>query len=295
MEKNKYNSLKNYSSIMPAQTLEIIQKLYNSEYLCKCNKPIYKNDEIYTCINCKIKISHLKCLNIKRLNLKNSTKIKIFCDICQEDIPTFEEPYYNCFCGKYYTNQENPNFDPYLIPHGCGITCDFFICEHKNCSLPCHPGGHEECYICKPINKNYKNENINNKQYNNNLDVNEDNYTSDDINSKTNQLTYIINLKGKQKTVGVSCEKDLDIIYCGRQNFMGGWKLKASIWANPFKVSEYENNEAVCIKYEEYIRKNEELLSNLKNLVGKKLACWCIPQPCHCEVLIKLMKERNLI
>jgi hypothetical protein len=76
---------------------------------------------------------------------------------------------------------------------------------------------------------------------------------------------------------------------------MGGWKLKESIWANPFKVSDNESNESACKKYEEYIRKRPDLLEKLESLVGKKLACWCFPKPCHTQVLIKLMKERKLI
>ena len=76
---------------------------------------------------------------------------------------------------------------------------------------------------------------------------------------------------------------------------MGGWKLKESIWANPFKVTDDQTNESVCNKYEEYMRNKPELLEKLHTLVGKKLACWCHPKPCHTQVLIKLMKEKKLI
>ena len=296
MDKIKYNSLNLKISQMPAQTFEIIQKLINYEYICKCNKPIMKNDEIYSCKNCYY-IFHIKCLNIKRLNLKTSKKLKIRCEKCNEDIPCSNEPFYDCFCGKFYTNQENPDFNPILIPHGCGLICNFIVCSHKNCTLPCHPGEHEICNNCKQFDNNFKkneNENNLNKYDKENLYSNNMTY-SENMSSQTNNITSIINIKGKQKILGISCENDSDIVYCGRKNFMGGWKLKESIWANPFKVSDYCNNETACLKYEEYIRNNEELLSNLKDLVGKKLACWCFPEPCHCEVLIKLMKERNLI
>jgi hypothetical protein len=112
--------------------------------------------------------------------------------------------------------------------------------------------------------------------------------------SKANKAE-IINLKGKLHVVGPSCEKDKNIVYCGRKNILGGWKLNQSFWANPFKVSEKESNKDVCQKYEQYIRKIPDLAFKLKSLVGKKLACWCVPKPCHCEVLKKLMKENNLI
>ena len=107
--------------------------------------------------------------------------------------------------------------------------------------------------------------------------------------------TIPINLKGKIKIVGPSCELDKDIVYCGRANSLGGWHLQKSMFANPFKVTEAETNEIVCKKYEEYVRGKPELLSQLPFLIGKKLACWCVPNPCHTQVLIKLMKEKGLI
>ena len=66
--------------------------------------------------------------------------------------------------------------------------------------------------------------------------------------------TKIINIKGKQKIYGCSLEQDPSIIYCGRIMNMAGWRLKPSIWANPFKVTKQEDNKEVCIKYEKYIR-----------------------------------------
>jgi len=107
--------------------------------------------------------------------------------------------------------------------------------------------------------------------------------------------TSVFNLKGQINYVGPSCEYDPNIIYCGRAIYMGGWKLKESIWANPFKVTDDQTNEIVCKKYEEYIRNKPELLEKLHTLIGKKLACWCYPKPCHTQVLIKLMKEKKLI
>lgn len=102
-------------------------------------------------------------------------------------------------------------------------------------------------------------------------------------------------MKGKQNIVGPSCENDPNIVYCGRANKLGGWNLGKSIWANPFKVTQNETNEVVCKKYENFIRNKPELLAKLPNLVGKSLACWCVPKPCHTQVLIKLMKEKGLI
>lgn len=105
----------------------------------------------------------------------------------------------------------------------------------------------------------------------------------------------IINLKGQRWKVGSSCEKDPNIVYCGRQMFRGGWKLKKSKWADIFKVSDYGTIEKSCEAYEKYVRSTPALMKSLNQLVGKKLACWCYPKPCHTDVLVKLMKEKKLI
>jgi len=70
---------------------------------------------------------------------------------------------------------------------------------------------------------------------------------------------------------------------------------RISKWGNPF-VLQNENGRHQCIlKYEEYIRENQELLDALPELVGQTLGCWCAPLECHGNVLIRLMIERGLI
>ena len=72
-----------------------------------------------------------------------------------------------------------------------------------------------------------------------------------------------------------------DVVYIGRP----------SKWGNPFKIGVDGTREEVVKKYEEYIRKTPALLESLSELVGKDLVCWCAPQLCHGDVLIKLIKE----
>lgn len=78
-------------------------------------------------------------------------------------------------------------------------------------------------------------------------------------------------------------------IYIGRSVVYVG--AKASKWANPFSIKEYGLEE--CLKkYKKYIKgkiKNKEL--NLKELKGKILGCWCKPNKCHGDILIKLLKS----
>jgi hypothetical protein len=44
-------------------------------------------------------------------------------------------------------------------------------------------------------------------------------------------------------------------------------------------------------RYEEHVRASPELMASLHELRGKDLACWCAPQPCHGDVLLKLVAE----
>lgn len=73
---------------------------------------------------------------------------------------------------------------------------------------------------------------------------------------------------------------------------------RGSIWGNPY--SHLPNSKATylvqdrleaIVCYECWIRDNEELLSQLKTLRGKVLGCYCKPQACHGDVLVKLYEE----
>ena len=70
---------------------------------------------------------------------------------------------------------------------------------------------------------------------------------------------------------------------------------KASIWANPFKISKTTTRSDVLKKYEKYIR---ERISNdhnnycIESLRGKTLGCWCHPEECHGDILVKLLDEK---
>lgn len=81
-------------------------------------------------------------------------------------------------------------------------------------------------------------------------------------------------------------------LYIGRPCFRGGWNLSGSKWANPFSVNKYGREE--CLKlYEQHIRNRPDLWNNLYELEGKTLGCFCKPDPCHGDVLIKLFIEKH--
>lgn len=66
---------------------------------------------------------------------------------------------------------------------------------------------------------------------------------------------------------------------------------RPSKWSNPFKIGEHGNRCEVIKKYENWIRTQPDLLASLHELDGKILGCVCKPQPCHGDILVKLLKE----
>lgn len=95
----------------------------------------------------------------------------------------------------------------------------------------------------------------------------------------------IVNLKGRKPQQLQPGE-----VYCGRAIHLGGWHLPGSKWANPFKVGRHCTTLEECLqKYTVHILSSPHLLDSLEELRGKTLACWCVPQRCHCEVLLALL------
>jgi hypothetical protein len=79
-------------------------------------------------------------------------------------------------------------------------------------------------------------------------------------------------------------------IYIGGDlsNYVAG--TTRSKWSNPFSRVTVES-EGSLEKYEKYIRESE-LFSQLSELDGKILGCWCKPNACHGDVLIRLRNEQ---
>lgn len=69
---------------------------------------------------------------------------------------------------------------------------------------------------------------------------------------------------------------------------------RTSKWGNPFYVDQHGSRIEVIQMYEEYILGQKVLLRQLPELLNKTLWCWCTPNPCHGDVLIKLVKKRVL-
>lgn len=84
--------------------------------------------------------------------------------------------------------------------------------------------------------------------------------------------------------------EDPNHVYIGRHNHYVG--APSSKWKNPYSVKKY--GRAGCIKkYERYIKKNKELMDSIEELRGKTLGCWCSPDACHGDVLLKIMNDKK--
>jgi hypothetical protein len=72
-----------------------------------------------------------------------------------------------------------------------------------------------------------------------------------------------------------------DAVYIGRP----------TKWGNPFVIGRDGTRQQVVQKYKDYILSNQSLLSQINELRGKDLVCFCAPQQCHGDVLIELANQ----
>jgi hypothetical protein len=92
---------------------------------------------------------------------------------------------------------------------------------------------------------------------------------------------------------------DEDNVYIGREGvvFIDGerYPKQRSIWANPFKVDKDGTLEEVLAMYKEHIiekmANGKISIEQLLSLRDKHLGCWCAPDPCHGDILKKLVRR----
>jgi hypothetical protein len=83
--------------------------------------------------------------------------------------------------------------------------------------------------------------------------------------------------KPPKRQLVVHCHKAPYDVYVGRP----------SKWGNPFTIGEDTRREVIK-KYERWLRNNKVLMSQIGELKGKVLGCWCYPQACHADVLVRI-------
>jgi hypothetical protein len=66
---------------------------------------------------------------------------------------------------------------------------------------------------------------------------------------------------------------------------------RPSKWGNPFKIDEpYTRSEAIRL-HAEWITTQGVLLSQLDKLRGKTLGCYCKPEACHGDILLRMANK----
>lgn len=150
----------------------------------------------------------------------------------------------------------------------------------------------------------------------NNINIYKDSEIEDTNNIKKD--SEIEKIKGETKVVNIKVNyirpqyqnlrewlEDKNNIYIGRYGrvFITNEKkekivfsYKSSIWENPYTIKKYGSREEVLKLYEEYIRqkiRDEPDIYDIKSLDGKNLGCWCKPDGCHGDILLKIINENN--
>lgn len=88
------------------------------------------------------------------------------------------------------------------------------------------------------------------------------------------------------KTTVVNIYKEPYDIYIGRG--------RGSMWGNPFHIGEHGTRDEVIEMYRKYLWgliKNDAITNeHLLELDGKRLGCFCKPQACHGDVIVKAVE-----
>ena len=108
-------------------------------------------------------------------------------------------------------------------------------------------------------------------------------------------MTKIVNVKKERLNARnikdfQEWQKLPNTIYIGRNMSFYVSGAIQSKWHNPFNSKNYPKEE--CLKlYEEHILDTPQLYNSLLELDNKELGCWCKPDKCHGDVLIKLLNK----
>jgi len=84
--------------------------------------------------------------------------------------------------------------------------------------------------------------------------------------------------------------KNPNNVYIGRDMTKGAVGSK---WQNPFPVQKYGLEKCLEL-FENHLMNNPKLLSEIHELKGKNLGCWCKNEghePCHGDFLLKLANK----
>jgi hypothetical protein len=99
--------------------------------------------------------------------------------------------------------------------------------------------------------------------------------------------TCLANIKTDQELINWAGDR---AVYIGRWIENKKYHYQDSKWRNPHKD---KPNEIAVAKYRDYLLAKPVLLKQIEELRGKLLMCWCLPDPCHGQVLIDLLNQKD--
>lgn len=111
---------------------------------------------------------------------------------------------------------------------------------------------------------------------------------------KTKRKPQVKNCRGSAAKITMERNRE-NVAYIGRRNT----HIASSIlgadgkYGNPFTLYHAKDRQDVIAKYKEWIMSDTETTNELrseikKTLAGKDLYCWCAPQACHGDVILKI-------
>jgi hypothetical protein len=83
------------------------------------------------------------------------------------------------------------------------------------------------------------------------------------------------------------------VVHCNREPY-DVYIGRPSKWGNPFEIGKDGTRKEVIEKYQNWIINQPDLMKDLPELRGKILGCWCKPQACHGDVLVRLANNAML-
>ena len=117
------------------------------------------------------------------------------------------------------------------------------------------------------------------------LNKKSDGHIVSNSNGEASFSATVVNLKGIDKSIW---ETQPNLVYIGRGNSKEG--IQDSKWANKTPPNDDVTLEQSLEMYEKSI-KDSPLAEQLGELRGKILGCWCFPNRCHGDILLKLIGE----
>ena len=94
--------------------------------------------------------------------------------------------------------------------------------------------------------------------------------------------SVLSNIKSDRNLVAWAKKLDL-YVYIGRPGD----------WGNPYVIGDDGDRSSVIKKYRKYFSRKTDLQEKLIALHGKVLGCFCHPEPCHGNELLKHLREHT--